>query len=1296
MSSDYLNHIYAQVQQQFPAFYQDEGPNFIAFVEAYYEWLESPNNPLYMSRSLLDYGDIDLTPDQFIVYFKEKYLPNIQFNTASNQRLFIKNASDFYRAKGSTQAVELFFQLVYGQDAEVYYPGTDLFKLSDGQWVRPTYLEITNSPLNVSYVGKQVTGVTSGATAFVDRLVRRRVNSKFIDIFYISALVGNMETGELLSIGGSLDNAPAVIGSLTTVQVLAGGQNFVIGDSVDIISNNGAQGTAVVSGIANSTGEVDFTLVNGGFGYTMNAEILISQPTLTVGNIVSIPSISNTQFELFETLVQPLGLISYSNLNGPAFANGGSVFEYNANGVVTGFGTIIEATPSNSTAGQLFVIIDSFAAGNVSNLNSQITLYSSSNTTSATVIAYQDQTATGNLFAESSTANLNIQFLANGYSVGETVQQGNASGVVTNVLTVGANAQLSVANIVGQFYENGANIVGLATGTTGVLQDIIKTIGVYNSSNSFSIADGNYVYGASSLTTANLLAISTGQFAGFKVGSLSNPETATLALDFLNGVNTGNVPFMEILLSGTNSNVVNDGYGFTKDPSGNINTVIYSCLGFEQATVGTIATLSAVNPGENYNLSPFVLVVEPSVAALQLRDFTANIGTTMHGQFVNGELVTQSAVISNIDTLTVTGAGNLQVGEFVYQSNGTANVGTGILQSFILSGGAGSLVVNTVNGSFSTSFGIEGATSGANATVTSVSTQTIQNARALIEGITVDASNNVVLSLKRLSMENVQDYSLLVGATSGATGNVLSTSVNTTSVPVGENAIVDANVSIANGVVATLTITDSGFGYIQGETATFLSTDGLLAGTVEVELGRQGYGTGFYASEGGMLSGDKYLLDSDFYQEYSYEVLSRLPFEQYSSVLKQVAHVAGTRLFGGVVLASNTPVATIPPTVIQFAHGNVSITFSNCTSDATFIVGETVQQGNTFAVVVTPTEADLTFANGAMFELNSNLVQGNTAYGTITAIDSSTVVAPVYGSFVASANVTGQIGQLLQTTKFYELNIQLPFNANVFSGSFIPGEIAYQTNGTANTVAGLVLNANSSVVQFSVSNGTLVLYGQLIGANSTCSANVVLINGSNTNPGTVLNNGDTVTQQTLSLDLVNVQGNNFQVGDVVFQNQRILSVANSIIFSNTATGTVISSNATNIEVINYFGNFSNNALVFSSISNTQATINHIDSVTIAQGTVIGQNTTSVSVYTLLGPWSNTAVIYDANDNIYSLIGGITPISGNAVVNTAINTLTLSNTAAQLTSGVVIQAGEPITGLTSNTTAIVQTTDIEIE
>ena len=59
------------VQNHMPAFYKEEGKDFLAFIKAYFEYLEDTNNALYKSRRLLQNRDIDETLDEFVQSFVE-------------------------------------------------------------------------------------------------------------------------------------------------------------------------------------------------------------------------------------------------------------------------------------------------------------------------------------------------------------------------------------------------------------------------------------------------------------------------------------------------------------------------------------------------------------------------------------------------------------------------------------------------------------------------------------------------------------------------------------------------------------------------------------------------------------------------------------------------------------------------------------------------------------------------------------------------------------------------------------------------------------------------------------------------------------------------------------------------------------------------------------------------------------------------------------------------------------------------------------------------------------------------
>jgi hypothetical protein len=95
---------------------------------------------------------------------------------------------------------------------------------------------------------------------------------------------------------------------------------------------------------------------------------------------------------------------------------------------------------------------------------------------------------------------------------------------------------------------------------------------------------------------------------------------------------------------------------------------------------------------------------------------------------------------------------------------------------------------------------------------------------------------------------------------------------------------------------------DSGFCYVNSEIIQFNSADMSRSGSIKVILDGHGKGKGYYKSSKGFLSEDMYIHDGDYYQEYSYEILSKMSFDKYADMFKKVMHVAGTKFFGSAVV----------------------------------------------------------------------------------------------------------------------------------------------------------------------------------------------------------------------------------------------------------------------------------------------------------------------------------------------------------------------------------------------------------
>ena len=353
------------IEQQFPAVYREDGPNLVAFTKAYYEFMENTStSPTTLSRSMFQNRDIDETLDSFLVHFKEKYLSEFPYAKAVDKRFVIKHIMDYYRSKGTPKATELLIRMLFNEEASVYYPGDDILRASHSKYKIPKYIEVTQSARSAGFVENQITGSQTGATAFVEGLVKKRVQGRIIDILYISNIKGTFNTDELVSDDGLLANAPKIIGSLSSMNVTNGGRNNAVGDLFNVLDDTGKQGKVRVTGVEDATGRVDFELVDGGTGYTLNdlddgdtsddyTDVRVATAMIAVDN-------SNTlnQFIQFETVKQEreiVTLISAQDFADEYFDNLAANSASVADDFVLGVKVYPTAYTANSTNGPAFL-----------------------------------------------------------------------------------------------------------------------------------------------------------------------------------------------------------------------------------------------------------------------------------------------------------------------------------------------------------------------------------------------------------------------------------------------------------------------------------------------------------------------------------------------------------------------------------------------------------------------------------------------------------------------------------------------------------------------------------------------------------------------------------------------------------------------------------------------------------------------------------------------------------------------------------------------------------------------------
>lgn len=302
--SDIEKKIAFKIPQQFPAIYREENAELVQLVQDYYEFLETtPNQGVYNSRRMFEYRDITTTLDSMIIFFQKKYLSDLPLLENASVRIVVKKILDLYRRKGSESGIILFFRMFYNEDVEINNPAQFVLKPSDSKWQTGTYLQmVPNSGVfyardGVTYyqysdlLAKNITGSTSGAKAAVDKINFILLNGTLTPILYLTNVRGMFAKYDniMARIDGQDVSFGVLNGSASELHIdldYGGTTGNAIGDKFKIQSEYGNGGEVIVTETEDKfTGIVDYTLTDGGFGYTIqNTRLEVSDQVLVLPN----------------------------------------------------------------------------------------------------------------------------------------------------------------------------------------------------------------------------------------------------------------------------------------------------------------------------------------------------------------------------------------------------------------------------------------------------------------------------------------------------------------------------------------------------------------------------------------------------------------------------------------------------------------------------------------------------------------------------------------------------------------------------------------------------------------------------------------------------------------------------------------------------------------------------------------------------------------------------------------------------------------------------------------------------
>lgn len=271
------------VASQVPEFVRSDYQSFVAFLEAYYEYLETTQ------QNLEDLRDLDKTLDSFIRYFKDELASKLPYSTV-DQRFLMEHIKEHYGAKGSESSYKLLFRILFGKEVSIDYPAKQMLRASDGKWNQDVsiFCKILSGNPN-DPIGKIVDVVTPNkiirvlvdrhqyVEIEVDRVVK--VSDNVYEYFIDRRFFGNISVGDRIRYRDDIKGiyfTAEIMATTSTLEVQKKGAGFKVGDLYNIKNFDGYGSIMKIVRVDSGGGILQAQLIKYGIGYTTDFTTTIS------------------------------------------------------------------------------------------------------------------------------------------------------------------------------------------------------------------------------------------------------------------------------------------------------------------------------------------------------------------------------------------------------------------------------------------------------------------------------------------------------------------------------------------------------------------------------------------------------------------------------------------------------------------------------------------------------------------------------------------------------------------------------------------------------------------------------------------------------------------------------------------------------------------------------------------------------------------------------------------------------------------------------------------------------------
>ena len=249
------------------------------------------------SGNLLNYKTLETAIDKYVDYLKEELYPSIPATYYGDKRLVAQYFKDFFESKSNEQSYRFLFKLLYDENIEFYYPGTDILRVSDGNFEKTQIIRTIAVSADTRdiflFLNKTIRGQTSSVLANVVDIKKFFVGSIEIAEMTLKLVSGTFAAGEDIVDIDDEDLSTTIYGIVSGVTVVDGGSGYEEGDVITI-NGDGADAQAKVSSIKESP--ISALTVNTiGHGYQLNTEAVINNSgTGGTGFLFEVSQLANT------------------------------------------------------------------------------------------------------------------------------------------------------------------------------------------------------------------------------------------------------------------------------------------------------------------------------------------------------------------------------------------------------------------------------------------------------------------------------------------------------------------------------------------------------------------------------------------------------------------------------------------------------------------------------------------------------------------------------------------------------------------------------------------------------------------------------------------------------------------------------------------------------------------------------------------------------------------------------------------------------------------------------------------